>query len=86
MIIDAYNLNSKVKYIGFLFFDNPVLIIRDTELIKIIAIKSFDNFLDPRIFVDELRDPLFGKKLFSLKNDRWRETRTMLSPAFAYRF
>ncbi|XP_046816870.1 cytochrome P450 9e2-like [Vespa crabro] len=82
LTINAYNLHPKAKYVGFFDMSNPVLLIRDPELIKMIAVKSFDNFTDHRGFVDEVHDPLFGKNLFSLKGDRWRETRTMLSPAF----
>ncbi|XP_035722238.1 cytochrome P450 9e2-like [Vespa mandarinia] len=82
LTINAYNLHPKAKYVGFFDMNKPVLLIRDPELIKIIAVKSFDNFMDHRGFVDEVHDPFFGKNLFSLRGDRWRETRTMLSPAF----
>ncbi|KAL2726635.1 LOW QUALITY PROTEIN: CP9E2 protein [Vespula squamosa] len=82
IIVDVYNLNPKAKYVGFFDMSKPVFFIRDPELIKTIAVKSFDNFPDHRGFVDEVQDPLFGKNLFSLKGNRWRETRTMLSPAF----
>ncbi|XP_035722241.1 LOW QUALITY PROTEIN: cytochrome P450 9e2-like [Vespa mandarinia] len=79
--INAYNLYPKGKY-GFFDMSNPILLIRDPELIDMIAVKGFDNFMDHRGFVDEVQDPLFGKNLFSLRGDRWRETRTMLSPAY----
>ncbi|XP_043669015.1 cytochrome P450 9e2-like [Vespula pensylvanica] len=82
IIVDTYNVNPKAKYVGFFDLNNPILVIRDPELIKIIAVKKFDNFPDHRSFVDDVQDPLFGKALFSLRGDRWRETRTMLSPAF----
>ncbi|KAL2728179.1 hypothetical protein V1477_017455 [Vespula maculifrons] len=82
IIVNTYNVNPKAKYVGFFDLNNPVLVIRDPELIKIIAVKKFDNFPDHRSFVDDVQDPLFGKALFSLRGDRWRETRTMLSPAF----
>ncbi|KAI4501279.1 hypothetical protein M0802_003652 [Mischocyttarus mexicanus] len=82
LIVDAYNKYPKAKYIGFFDLGNPVFMIRDTELIKQIAVKSFDNFPDHRGFVDEVQDPLFGKNLFSLRGDRWKEARTMLTPAF----
>ncbi|KAF7403870.1 hypothetical protein HZH68_006664 [Vespula germanica] len=85
IITDIYNLNPEAKYVGFFDMGKPVFFIRDPELIKMIAVKSFDNFPDHRGFVDEVQEPLFGKNLFSLKGDRWRETRTMLSPAFTLR-
>nr|XP_050850499.1 cytochrome P450 9e2-like [Vespula vulgaris] len=80
--VDIYNINREAKYVGFFDMGNPIVVIRDRELIKMLAVKNFDNFPDHRSFVDEVQDPLFGKNLFSLKGNRWRETRTMLSPAF----
>ncbi|KAF7400443.1 hypothetical protein HZH66_005627 [Vespula vulgaris] len=82
IIIDTYNYYPKAKYMGSFDFNKPVVIVRDPELIKTIAIKSFDYFTDHRSFIDSEHDPLFGKALFSLRGNEWRETRTMLSPAF----
>ncbi|XP_046816869.1 cytochrome P450 9e2-like [Vespa crabro] len=82
LTVDMYNINREAKYVGFFDMGNPIIAVRDPELIKMIAVKNFDNFPDHRSFVDEVTDPLFGKNLFSLKGNRWRETRTMLSPAF----
>nr|KAF7427056.1 hypothetical protein H0235_006750 [Vespula pensylvanica] len=82
IIINTYNYYPKAKYIGFFDFNKPVVIVRDPELIKTIAIKSFDYFTDHRSFIDSEHDPLFGKALFSLRGNEWRETRTMLTPAF----
>ncbi|XP_015177305.1 PREDICTED: cytochrome P450 9e2-like [Polistes dominula] len=82
LIVDTYNKYPEAKYIGFYDLGTPVFMIRDPELIKQIAVKSFDNFPDHRGFVDEVQDPLFGKNLFSLRGDRWKEARTILTPAF----
>ncbi|EFN63659.1 Cytochrome P450 9e2 [Camponotus floridanus] len=35
-----------------------------------------------RSFIEEDQDPLFGKNLFALKGERWRQVRPLLSPAF----
>ncbi|XP_011699841.1 PREDICTED: cytochrome P450 9e2-like [Wasmannia auropunctata] len=82
LIQKVYNLNQDAKYVGFFDGMNPVVMIRDPDLIKTIAVKSFDLFPDHRGFIDEVNDPLFGKNLFSLRGDRWRDVRTLLSPAF----
>lgn len=63
-------------------FFKPVVIIRDPELIKDIAVKHFENFSDHQSFIDEKIDPIFGKNVLSLKGDRWREMRSTLSPSF----
>ncbi|KAK0087675.1 hypothetical protein PV325_000413 [Microctonus aethiopoides] len=82
MIRKFYYINTKAKYIGFYDFSCPVLLIRDPELVKNITVKYFDHFVDHRGFVDPVQDPLFGKNLFSLRGDNWREIRNLLSPAF----
>ena len=77
-----YNLYPGYRYFGFYQFDNPVIVIRDPELITAIAVKHFDQFTDHRPIVNEDLDPLMGKNLFSLRGDRWREMRKLLSPSF----
>lgn len=60
----------------------PIFLIRDPELIKQMAVKDFDHFLDHRVNLEEDQDPLFGRNLFALKGQRWRDMRSTLSPAF----
>nr|ACE75339.1 cytochrome P450 [Glyptapanteles indiensis] len=81
-ITDIYNLHKEAKYVGFYDFGMPVTMIRDLELIKSITVKHFDHFMDHRGFADPEIEPLFGNNLFSLRGDRWREIRTLLTPAF----
>lgn len=60
---------------------NPLFSIRDPDLIKQITVKDFEHFLDHRDFMSEM-EPLFGKSLFMLTGQRWRDMRATLSPAF----
>lgn len=45
----------------------PVLMVRDKDLIKKITVKDFDHFVDRMKFVDENSDPLMGKSLISIE-------------------
>ncbi|CAB0036385.1 unnamed protein product [Trichogramma brassicae] len=77
-----YNSHADAKYIGAHGFSTPSVFIKDLDLVKTVLIKNFDHFADRKQFVDEDVDPLFGKNLNFLNGDRWKEVRTMLSPAF----
>lgn len=61
---------------------NPVILIKDPDLIKQMIIKDFDHFTEHRVIITEDIDPLFGKNLFSLSGQKWKDMRSMLSPAF----
>ncbi|XP_043480610.1 cytochrome P450 9e2-like [Leptopilina heterotoma] len=77
-----YNCHPNAKYFGMMDFNTPVAVVRDPELIKEIGVKSFEHFLDHKSFLDETMDPIFGKNVFSLKGDRWKQMRNTLSPSF----
>ncbi|CAH0397698.1 unnamed protein product [Chilo suppressalis] len=70
------------RFVGRYEFLNPMVVIRDIDLIKKVTVKDFENFLDHRTMVDEKTDPLFGRNLFSLKGQEWKDMRSTLSPAF----
>ncbi|KAG5667582.1 hypothetical protein PVAND_015559 [Polypedilum vanderplanki] len=59
-----------------------VFLIRDPTIIKQIAIKDFDHFVNHDKTVDENLDPVIGKNLFTLRDESWRKMRNSLSPIF----
>lgn len=61
---------------------NPVILVKDPDLIKQMIIKDFEHFTEHRVIITEEIDPLFGKNLFSLTGQKWKDMRTTLSPAF----
>nr|AOT80781.1 cytochrome P450 [Aedes aegypti] len=84
-----YNKFPGVKVFGMFETITPFFVIRDPELIKQIAIKDFDHFVDHRptfgLFDEESAEhpnALFRKTLFSMTGQRWKEMRATLSPAF----
>lgn len=74
-----YNSFPNEKMNGFFQFRTPFVVIRDPELLKQLAVKDFDHFVDHGPFVD---DDLFGNSLFQMKGQRWRDMRATMSPAF----
>lgn len=82
LVSKFYNTFPEAKYFGMFDFQTPTIVIRDPEIIKSIGIKSFESFTDHRGFTNESIDPIFGRSLFSLKGDQWKEMRTILSPSF----
>ncbi|XP_076663919.1 cytochrome P450 9e2-like isoform X7 [Andrena cerasifolii] len=78
----VYNRFPGARYFGFYNFSMPVIVLRDPELLTMIGVKNFDQFCDRRGFADEDVDPVMGGNLFSLRGDRWRYMRRVLSPAF----
>ncbi|KAL9703501.1 hypothetical protein quinque_007019 [Culex quinquefasciatus] len=85
LIYDKY---PSARVFGFFDTTTPIFVIRDPELIKRIAVKDFDHFVDHRPMfghVDMDGDDshkLFAKSLFAMTGQRWREMRATLSPAF----
>ncbi|XP_026324886.1 cytochrome P450 9e2-like [Hyposmocoma kahamanoa] len=77
-----YKKFSDQRFYGEFQLMKPLLQVRDIELIKKIGIKDFEHFLDHNTFIEEQYDPLFGRNLFSLKGQEWKDMRSTLSPAF----
>ncbi|KFB49803.1 AGAP012296-PA-like protein [Anopheles sinensis] len=82
----VYDQFSNVKIFGLFDLVTPVFLVRDPELIKRIAVKDFDHFVNHRRIFGSNLDPdsvaLFAKTLFALTDQQWRDMRATLSPAF----
>nr|ACZ97407.2 cytochrome P450 CYP9A37 [Zygaena filipendulae] len=82
LTVKTYNSFSEERFVGSFAFLNPVVFIRDLELLRKITVKDFEHFLNHRPLVDENVDPFMGKILFSLNDQKWKDMRSTLSPAF----
>jgi cytochrome P450 family 6 len=77
-----YEEHGDKPYVGIFSFDQPSLLVRDPELVKNILVKDSNNFADRIVSVDGNTDILFGRNLFTLKGQRWRQIRVNLTPVF----
>jgi len=81
-ITELYNEHKNKPYLGLFAFDRPVLVVFDLDLIKSILVKASQVFINRNLTVDEGKDPLSYKNIFSLKGQKWRHMRTNLTPTF----
>ncbi|XP_026318086.1 cytochrome P450 9e2-like [Hyposmocoma kahamanoa] len=70
------------RFYGMYNILSPIVHVRDIDLIKKIAIKDVEHFLDHNRFFNEEFDPFFGRNLLSLRGEEWKDMRSALSPAF----
>ncbi|KAK5641877.1 hypothetical protein RI129_010424 [Pyrocoelia pectoralis] len=82
LTLNLHNRFDQERYIGTCYYFSPLLFLRDPEIIKQIAIKDFDNFIDRIQFLNEDIEPLWTKSLFLLRGDKWKSMRATLSPSF----
>lgn len=76
------NYPTKFSVYGAFDMREPVLMIRDPELVKQVTTKDFDHFVNRQILTSTTSENLFAHSLFMLENDKWRDMRSTLSPAF----
>ncbi|XP_068084560.1 cytochrome P450 6j1 [Anabrus simplex] len=82
VIQDAYEKGKGKPFIGVFAFDQPMLVIRDLDVVKSVLVKDFNYFMDRNFSVDKDSDPLLGRTLSSINGNRWRHLRMKLSPTF----
>ncbi|KAB0794241.1 hypothetical protein PPYR_13861 [Photinus pyralis] len=77
-----YHQFPNERYVGIFSFRNPQLMIKDLNLVKRIGVKDFDYFTNRTVQITEKVEPLFGRALISLLDQKWRDMRATLSPTF----
>lgn len=68
------------KFGGYFYFQRPLLLVRDPDLVKHVLSTDFEAFHDRHVDADGT-EPL-RLNLFNLRADTWRSTREKLTPAF----
>ncbi|XP_063706635.1 probable cytochrome P450 9f2 [Culicoides brevitarsis] len=82
MLLQLSNKFREHKLYGMFDMTVPMYVIKDPELIKQVMVKDFDHFVNHVPFLTSEGDALFGNSLFALLDEKWRNMRSTLSPAF----
>ncbi|KAL7304964.1 hypothetical protein TKK_0002759 [Trichogramma kaykai] len=67
---------------GIYMLSNPVLMVNDPELVRLVLVKEFSKFRDRGLYHNEKVDPLTAN-LFFLPGEKWKRLRSKLSPTFS---
>ncbi|GFG34391.1 hypothetical protein Cfor_10820 [Coptotermes formosanus] len=81
-VIQLYSQLDGHKIGGTFQLMQPVYLVRDPELIKLVTVKDFEHFVDLPAFIPEDHEPILTKSLQALKGQKWKDMRSTLSPAF----
>ncbi|XP_045113781.1 cytochrome P450 9e2-like [Portunus trituberculatus] len=72
----------KHKFYGLYEFFNPVLMITDPELLKLVLVKDFEYFVDRRRFGDQ-EGSLMTEMLTNKFGEEWKDLRAIMTPTFS---
>lgn len=75
-------ISTDCRFFGIFELLKPIYFVRDLDLIRQITIKDFDSFVNHKSVFEEEVDPIFMKNLFVLRDQKWKDMRSVLSPAF----
>ncbi|CAG9854551.1 unnamed protein product [Phyllotreta striolata] len=78
---ECYREHKNERYFGIYLFTAPILVIRDPDLIKQIAIRDCQHFAD-HVQMVPVNDPLWSKNLISLSGQKWHDMRPIVSSNF----
>ncbi|XP_004523127.1 probable cytochrome P450 9f2 [Ceratitis capitata] len=80
-VLDLYNKHKGGIY-GIFMQSTPAYLIRDPEILRLITVKEFEHFMNHRNIFGESAHDLFSNSIISMKNAKWKDMRSTLSPAF----
>lgn len=77
-----YHKFSHVKCFGMYEGFNPILVVRDPDILKNLLIKDFDHFTDKRLMGDQ-EGSLLKEMLINKTGEEWKILRSIISPTFS---
>ncbi|KAI1298496.1 putative cytochrome P450 6d4 [Halotydeus destructor] len=79
-LLDVATIRETGKVVGVYAGLEPVLLVGDVDLAKRVLSTQFDDFVNHTPFQQE--NAPMGQSVFTLKDNRWRETRKIITPTF----
>jgi cytochrome P450 family 6 len=79
-VYDLYNKSDK-PFVGLFILFQPMLLVRDKDLVKNILTNDFESFHDRGVYCNPESDPM-SAHLFSLPGKPWKSIRNKITPAF----
>ncbi|KAI1288083.1 Thromboxane-A synthase [Halotydeus destructor] len=77
---DLITVQEKGKLVGVYSFLTPTLLVGDATLAKVVLSTGFNDYVNhPRL---QHEDHYMGQSVFSVDDDRWRQVRQIITPAF----
>ncbi|XP_054287788.1 probable cytochrome P450 6a13 [Macrosteles quadrilineatus] len=70
------------RYFGIIEVQNPVLVLRDPDLVKAIMVKDFNCF-SVRTYIGANPSEYILKHVINMNGEEWKEMRGLLTPAFS---
>lgn len=81
-LLDMMHEFRSHRFFGLYNITGPVIVLHDPELINQVAVKDFDNFTNHTNTVMTDYDELLLNSLSILRDQKWKDMRSTLSPAF----
>lgn len=72
-----------VPYFGMFIINNPILVIKDPEILKKVLVKDFDSLGAKMLFEDDTYDPIFCNTLMGMGFEKWKCVRPKVTPIFS---
>ncbi|XP_067006634.2 cytochrome P450 6j1 [Anabrus simplex] len=82
IVKEAYEASEGKPFLAILALNQPMLVVRDLDLVKCVLVKDFNFFLDRNFTADKDSEPMIARGLFAMKGQQWRHLRAKLSPTF----
>ncbi|KAI1292703.1 Cytochrome P450 3A29 [Halotydeus destructor] len=79
-LVDVATIRETGKVVGVYAGLVPALLIGDVEMAKKVLSSQFQDFVNHNSFQQE--DGPMGESVFNLRDERWRETRKIITPTF----